>query len=105
MHSCTEGVIPATTGLWGAWGELNPALAQGLPALGEMPALPQLNRCPTQGKPTPSVSHSVCPFFILGQENDVFQTGTFTAFAGNHALAGQTMLLESVSPVFRELHW
>jgi len=64
-----------------------------------MPALPQMNPGPTQWKPTPFSSHSVCPF--IGQANGIFQRGKFTSFEGNHVPVGQSTWLESVFPLFR----
>ena len=43
--------------------ELNLILAPGFPSRDEMPALPQLDHCPAQGKSTPPCP-SPCAFFV-----------------------------------------
>ena len=43
--------------------QLNPISAPGFPSQDEMPALPQLDHCPAQGKSTPPCP-SLCALFV-----------------------------------------
>ena len=60
MHTRTE---PEESQLLWVRGELNPISAPGFPSRDEMPALPQLDHCPAQGKATPPCA-SLCAFLL-----------------------------------------